>query len=212
MGASRARGAAEKDARRDALLTAGRELLAREAYPSVTMSAVAATAGLAKGTTYLYFPTKEALFLALLREELGAWFDRVAVGLPTGDEPASVAAFVARTLAAEPLLLRLLGLLHLTLEANVDADVVRPWKLWLASRLADVGAALEAAVPSLPKGQGTVAILHLHALTVGLSQMATTTAIVDGVLAEPGLTRLRVDFEPHLAAAFGALLRGMIPR
>jgi AcrR family transcriptional regulator len=210
MGHSRARGAAEKDARRDALLASGRQLLSQEAYPSVTMSAVAATAGLAKGTTYLYFPTKEALFLALLREELGAWFDRVAAGLPT--EVPAVAAFVAGTLASEPLLLRLLGLLHLTLEANVDAEVIRPWKVWLATRLAEVGAALEAALPSLPRGQGAVAILHLHALTVGLSQMATTTTIVDGVLAEPGLAGLRVDFEPHLAASFGALLQGMLAR
>jgi AcrR family transcriptional regulator len=44
-------------------------------FAAFTMAALAREAGLAKGTLYLYFRTKEELFLALLENGFGAWFD-----------------------------------------------------------------------------------------------------------------------------------------
>ena len=41
------------------------------------MSDLAGDLGLSKGALYLYFPTKEALFLEVLRADLGAWFDAI---------------------------------------------------------------------------------------------------------------------------------------
>ncbi len=52
----------------DRVLDAAAELLVRWGYRRVTIDDVAAHAGIGKGTVYLHFPTKEALFLtALLR-------------------------------------------------------------------------------------------------------------------------------------------------
>jgi AcrR family transcriptional regulator len=41
------------------------------------MAEVAACSGLAKGTLYLYFETKEELLLALLKDLLDDWFDEL---------------------------------------------------------------------------------------------------------------------------------------
>ena len=80
----RARDEQAKRTRRRQLLAAAAGRLDAAGYAATTMAEVAAAAGLAKGTTYLYFRSKEELFLELLLEELGAWVEVAAaeVGEP----------------------------------------------------------------------------------------------------------------------------------
>ena len=55
-------------ARREQIVTAGLACFARSGYHATTMADVAAQAGVSKGTPYLYFASKETLFLALHEE------------------------------------------------------------------------------------------------------------------------------------------------
>jgi len=55
-------------ARRDQIITAALTCFARTGYYATTMADVAAQAGVSKGTPYLYFPSKQALFIALHEE------------------------------------------------------------------------------------------------------------------------------------------------
>ena len=55
-------------ARREQIIAAGLACFARAGYHTTTMADVAAQAGVSKGTPYLYFASKEALFLALHEE------------------------------------------------------------------------------------------------------------------------------------------------
>lgn len=54
--------------RREQLLTAAREVLARNGYERTTVSSIATRASVAQGTFYLYFPSKEALPGALAEQ------------------------------------------------------------------------------------------------------------------------------------------------
>jgi TetR/AcrR family transcriptional regulator, repressor for uid operon len=56
---------AARTARRDQIIAAGLACFAESGYHTTTMAAVAAQAGVSKGTPYLYFDSKQALFLAL---------------------------------------------------------------------------------------------------------------------------------------------------
>jgi AcrR family transcriptional regulator len=60
----------EQAAKRQRILTAALKLFAHEPYQAVTMDRVAAAAGVAKGTLYLYFPSKDALYLGVLSDGL----------------------------------------------------------------------------------------------------------------------------------------------
>ena len=53
----------DREARRQAILQAARQVFARKGFEPATLEAVAREAGLAKGTLYLYFKDKEALYL-----------------------------------------------------------------------------------------------------------------------------------------------------
>ena len=60
----------EQGAKRERILVAALRLFAHEPYQAVTMDRVAAAANVAKGTLYLYFPSKDALYLGILSDGL----------------------------------------------------------------------------------------------------------------------------------------------
>ena len=67
------------DQRREEVLRAAEEILVERGLRAATMSAVAARAGVAKGTTYLYFESKDEL-LAAVRSR---YLDRFAAAITT---------------------------------------------------------------------------------------------------------------------------------
>ena len=95
-------------ARRDQIIAAAAECFARSGYHATTMADIAETAGVSKGTPYLYFPSKEALFIALYEEwdcGLSARIDAAVGGLPEPARPSprAVLAAVASAIAAHVL-------------------------------------------------------------------------------------------------------------
>jgi AcrR family transcriptional regulator len=58
------------EGKRDAILAASITLFGRYGYRRTSMEEIAREAGIAKGTVYLYFPTKEVLFRALSQQTL----------------------------------------------------------------------------------------------------------------------------------------------
>src|SRR5436309_11849374 len=55
--------------RRSAILHAARTVFARQGYADTVVEDIATEAGIAKGTLYLYFPSKEQIYMAALLEE-----------------------------------------------------------------------------------------------------------------------------------------------
>ncbi|HEY6009034.1 MAG TPA: TetR family transcriptional regulator, partial [Geobacteraceae bacterium] len=84
----RARSRDDKADRRQAIMTAAHEVWCTSTFDTLTMAAVARRAALAKGTLYLYFPTKEALLLAMLESRLDRCLADVERGLQTAGSPA----------------------------------------------------------------------------------------------------------------------------
>src|SRR5215470_10741205 len=66
--------AVDKQERYQAILDAAERLLLREPDRVANVSEVADEAGLAKGTVYLYFPSKEELLLALHERNIDGFF------------------------------------------------------------------------------------------------------------------------------------------
>jgi AcrR family transcriptional regulator len=95
-------------ARREQIIAAAAECFAKSGYHTTTMADIAEAAGVSKGTPYLYFPGKEALFIALYEEwdcGLAARVDATVGGLaePVRQSPRSVLAAVALAIAAHVL-------------------------------------------------------------------------------------------------------------
>lgn len=103
-----------KDTRPDELLDAALAVFAEKGFAAARMEDIAARAGAAKGTIYLYFPSKEAVFEALVRSAV----------VPNLERAEALAA--AHSGAIEPLLRQLMAVL---------VEVIRDSRLVVLPRL-----------------------------------------------------------------------------
>lgn len=208
----RARQVHEKEGRRQDILAAGLRSFEGGRFGALTMAQVAKEAGLAKGTLYLYFPTKEALFLALTEDMLLAWFEALDEALTAHREPLgpkAAAVLVAESLGDHPQLPRLLAILHTVLEQNIDYWQALRFKEFLATRVQRTGRYLEQRLPFLAPGQGGAVLLKIHALLLGFWQMADVAPVVAEVLEAPGLQVFRIDFWEVFPKTLQELLSGI---
>jgi AcrR family transcriptional regulator len=80
-----------KDARPSEIVEAARLEFVESGFGAAKVEAIAARAGVSKGTVYLYFPTKEALFEAVMRANVLTVIDGAAAMLGVeSDTPAPV--------------------------------------------------------------------------------------------------------------------------
>jgi TetR/AcrR family transcriptional repressor of uid operon len=96
---------AARAARREQIIAAGLACFARSGYHSTTMADVAAQAGVSKGTPYLYFDSKQALFVALADQwdcGTGQRIDDSVAALPEAERqsPRAVLGAIAAAIAA----------------------------------------------------------------------------------------------------------------
>lgn len=73
--ASRPRRERRKEARPGELLDAALSLFVEKGFAATRVEEVASRAGVSKGTLFLYFPSKEDLFKAVVRENIAGRFD-----------------------------------------------------------------------------------------------------------------------------------------
>ena len=204
-------GAEDKQARRGAILEAASALFAAGDGGLPAAAQIASAAGLAKGTVYLYFQTKEEIFVALLLANLRALLDAIEVTFDAaaGRDADAVAAFLAMYVGyfgQHTELLRLDAIGYGVLERNMDPAKLRAFKLDSVAMLTRTGAAVERAL-RLPAGRGVTLLLRTFALTRGLWQSSHPGG---APAAEPVLAPLYPDFLDELADALGEYWRGAL--
>jgi TetR/AcrR family transcriptional regulator len=199
-----------KDARRDAILAAARALFCAEPFESIAMSQVAAAAGLAKGTLYLYFRTREEIFLALLTREYSAWLAAFAEEAKRFATPEAALDWIAASLSGRQELVLLAGILHAVLERNLSVETARAFKLGVDAGIASIVPDLARALHLDSEKDARRFLNWLQASVVGIHQLASPAPTVRTAMAqEPRLAGMTVDFQQELRAMLGALLIGL---
>jgi AcrR family transcriptional regulator len=88
------------------ILAAAEELLPRRGFNGVTMTEVAQKAHVGKGTAYLYWPTKEALFLELLARSFQSILRELAETIPLQPDlalPGRLCPWIVEAALSQPL-------------------------------------------------------------------------------------------------------------
>jgi AcrR family transcriptional regulator len=193
---------AERARRRHDLLDAATWLLDRWSVSEVTMDRIAGRAGVAKGTLYRYFRTREELLLAIWENEHRLWLEdfRRRLADDGGRLTArGVGLAIARSALARPRLSVLHGRVRSELEHNLPLAVVRALKQRELDRLADTAVNLAERFPSLHAATARRWLMGVDAVAAGLLPHASPAAVVARVLELPPLRLLRLDPEPELA-------------
>jgi AcrR family transcriptional regulator len=208
----RARDNEGREARRNAILDVARTCCLEKPPQELTMAEVASRARLAKGTLYLYFPTKEALLLALLEQMLVGWRASLATAIdeaPPQLQPEQLADLLVTALAGRPLLGRLLAVLDPMLSQNVPMPVLRRFKQSLYATMEELGRQIEQRVRGLRDGDGVRLLLYLHAAAVGLAQIASPPAAVRRIIREERMHVLEIDLRSEFHQLVVIIIDGM---
>lgn len=209
---SRAVDGQDKAARRADILAAARALFIEDGRQLPSAAQIAQAAGLAKGTVYLYFKTKEEIFVALLAEDFAGLLQAVRDAFREGDPAEALPRFVDRFAAyldARPELLRLDAMAYSVLEQNLGDEHLRRFKLDLVQGLVEAGGVIEAAL-ALGAGRGVALLLRSYALTRGLWQTLDFPPTLRALLADPVFAPIRPPFQAELKAALTEYLRGAL--
>ena len=202
--------AEDKAARRSTILHAAQSLLARDPENFASVAQVAEEAGLAKGTVYLYFKTKEEMLMAIHAEQATRLFDVVEALIDAQGAELTVEQCVdafCGFVRDNPLFLQLAGKCHSSFERNIDPEFMYQFRLGVAARLAQLGPQIEAAFPVLQAGQGVELLNHTYAFGIGTWQLCDPSHDPEG-LARPGLDVLRKDVQTVMRRGLMALWRG----
>jgi AcrR family transcriptional regulator len=200
----------DKHERHHAILDATERLLLRAPVRVANMAEVADEAGLAKGTVYLYFPSKEELLLAVHERHADGFFGALVARLARS-EPITLDEMMQLTQTHFidpptflPLATRCFGIL----ETEVPRQVAVAFKERMAERLQAASVGLERHFPELRPGGGVALLRHSYALIVGLWQMtANQNELVAGTCNIDA-----IDYPSELQRALGALWDGTIGR
>jgi AcrR family transcriptional regulator len=204
----------DKEARRDDILAAGLSLFLEDPRRFPSVASIAARAGLAKGTIYLYFETKEQIFSALLSREWHALLAHVEESFIDGSEnkDAMIAQFIDRFatfLHGHPYFLRLDSLGYALMEANLSPDEFWRFKQDFLAVLDRVGGVVDVAL-SFTAGRGLRLLVRSYGLTRGLWQtldfperLRNDERFADDPLAQ-------IDFDADIRDALREYWRGAV--
>ncbi len=207
----RAIGDEDKEVRRHAILDAAERLFVQQPDRMASVSEVADAAGLAKGTVYLYFPSKEEMLLAVHERQTAHFFERFMALMDEGPVDFDSILDLTRTR-----LLRLPGYLALTSWVFAKMDREMPLEAALAFKqrvgeiLAHAGAALERHFESLGPGDGARLLQYSLATFVGLYQLVHPNQRFGDALGRGAHAALLRDYEHEVERALRALWTGTI--
>jgi AcrR family transcriptional regulator len=209
----RARQPEQKKQRREALINAAWRCFEQNEYEEIAMSDVAGEAGVSKGTVYLYFGTKEELFLTVLIRRFAGWFDGLDAAVVTASYPQSpqaLASLVAASLSGATALRRLFAISHLVLEQNSDYAAVREFKELLRARLEHSSALIAARTEFLDGRSAARFLLRAYSVLLGVEQLSRPSAVAEEVMrSEPGLDMFVVEFDREFRETLQTIARGM---
>lgn len=210
--------AEDKQERQQAILDAAARLLARSPERIANVAEVADEAGLAKGTVYLYFPSKEELLLAVHERNIDGFF-RALIDRLAQTSPAAIGDVLALThshMVEPPLFLPLAARCFGMMGQSVPLDAAIAFKQRMGERLSKAGAGLERHFAELRPGDGVALLRHSYALIIGLWQMSAASQRHDlgCPMAGTGETppAFQYDYAQELDRALLALWSGTVGR
>lgn len=192
------------------MLAAAAELLEGWSFSDITMDRIAERTGVAKGTLYLYFRSKEALFLSLYEDRVGAWYaelQTLANRTAGTVDPAAAARVITSTLAARPTLIRLHGLLYSALNHKIDPETMVAFRRRQHQIVSTLASSLARRVTDLSGPRARRLLIQLEVVVGGLAWAAYPPSAVSRSLDEEDLSSFRIDFEDELREIVTALLR-----
>ena len=202
----------DKEIRRHAILDAAEKLFLKHPDRMANVAEVAEAARLAKGTVYLYFPSKEEMLLALHERHVEAFFTEL-VALLQAPGPLTFEEIFE---VARRLIVRRPGYLDLTsrclslMDREIPLERAFEFKAAVGRMLVAAGIELERHFPALGPGEGVGLLCNSYGLMVGLWQLMHPNMRFGTAMQRPEMRMFNRDYESEVERAVLALWTGVI--
>ncbi|MEW6765046.1 MAG: TetR family transcriptional regulator [Pseudomonadota bacterium] len=203
---SRAISTEDKAQRLDDILNAAERLWLAEPGRMPSVAEIAGGAGLAKGTVYLYFRSKEALFLALHERHVRQFFGHV-IARAMQEPPMSIDDMIAlqrQFLLDTPAFLPMAALSHGLLERHLPLDTAFEFEERTHAGLSATVEALRRHFPRITQEL----MLQSYALILGLWQLLRPSPLKELMKERELYCACTLDYLNMLEAALRALWHG----
>ena len=188
-------------ARRTAILTSAREMLAEKNVADISLRELSGRIGLAKSNVLRYFDSREAIFLEILDEEFEAWLAdlEARLGRPRARKvnyanEIRIATAVADSLVERQLLCELVSSMAGVLERNISFDFARDFKARAVGRIAELAQLVAGQLPWLPPEFTEFFAEAALTLAAGMYPFSVPTEPVRAAIAQLGLPAPRDRF------------------
>jgi len=165
---SKAKTKADKQQKHQAIIDVAAALFQQEQHLP-TVATIAKKSGQAKGTIYLYFSSKEAIFLTLLQQNYQQWFHHIEQTLTGSHQLSDLVNCFARP-ASDEVFLNLASLSSNTLEPAVDNEFIGQYRQWFKDEFNNIATLLNKQYPVLSIPLALSLLTNSHALMLGLWQ------------------------------------------
>ena len=180
------------------------------------MDQIAQKSQLAKGTLYLYFQSKEEVFLELKEREYALWFQEMGKFLGTISGTLSVeekktkfVKQVVQSFEKKQDRLRLIASLHHLLERNISLEKIMEFNRKIGASILEVGSLLEEKFPFLKKGDGAFLLLAIKSIAIGLNHTSEIAPVLKTQkVTPPEFLALQVPFSKSFERLLTLLLAG----
>lgn len=202
----------EKDklSKRATIIQSAAFLLQKKDWAELSMDEVAKRAKIAKGTLYLYFPTKEDLCLRVHIADYEAWFLDMENFL-TETKPINAEIFskwFVDSMDRHVRFLKLLPIVPTILEKNASVETIREFKLSLKEQIFKILPLLFQVFPFLNEKSGFLFLMQCHALAVGSWSHGFPSNQVREAVKDDGLDIFVLDYKIFLRTSILTLLQG----
>lgn len=210
----RARKPEDKLKRSNEILQVAWEMYDESGGSFPTVSDIAKRSGLAKGTMYLYFSSKEEIFLELFLLKLEEWVHYSLKKMKRIDASNVSLRKIAGMVTYYPLhnvsFLKLASSIKGVVEQNTNDEAVYQSRLRIAGLLDRIGVEVQGIFPDVPEKRIASIFYKIFSLIIGLYQVFTTSDEVQQRLKENNIRIFNRDFSHVVNDAVTSLLKGSL--
>jgi AcrR family transcriptional regulator len=215
----RARSLEQREERRKAILATAAGMLEQMPAAALSLNELSRRVGLAKSNVLRYFESREAVLLTLLGDLASGWLQEAVRRLPPrvdadagpGARVEVIAADLADSFAAHPVMCDLISAQAGVLEHNVSTEIAAQYKRAALTNLDGFAALLRSVLPELGQ-DGAARAASLIIVLVGALWTHThpAPAMLAAIQADPTLAAFHSDFAGELTAAIRVTLCGLL--
>jgi AcrR family transcriptional regulator len=207
----RKRAVLEKDklTKRTNIIQAAAALLLKKDLAELSMDEVAKKAKVAKGTLYLYFPTKEDLCLRVHIYDYQLWFLDLRDYLESPNKnKISFEDWFVGSFEKHPRFVKILPIVPTILEKNASYDTVKEYKTELLNQLQEIIPALTLCLGFKKSEDTFMFMMQCYAITIGSWSHGFPSNTVKQVLNEKGMQIFLIDYVKFVKSSIEILIKG----